>query len=99
MSLITGFGVLALTFMLAMYALERRGRIFILAFAFGCLLSSLYGFLAGAWPFGVVEAVWCVVAAQRFRSSTKSAGSRTSPHEFEPDAEGDGDRYPRPPAR
>jgi hypothetical protein len=51
-----------------MYALERRGRIFILAFALGCLLSSAYGFLSGAWPFGVVELIWCVVAAQRFRT-------------------------------
>jgi len=55
--------------MMVMYALERRGRKFILAFGLGCLLSSAYGFLAGAWPFGVVEAIWCVVAAQRTTSS------------------------------
>lgn len=73
-SLITAYGVVALTFMMVMYALERRGPMFILAFALGCLLSSLYGFLAGAWPFGVVEAVWCVVAVQRFRSSARSVG-------------------------
>jgi hypothetical protein len=66
--LITLYGVLALGFMMVMYALERRGRIFILAFALGCLLSSAYGFLSGAWPFGVVELIWCVVAAQRFRT-------------------------------
>ena len=68
MPLITVYGVLALGFMMVMYALERRGRIFILAFALGCLLSSAYGFLSGAWPFGVVEVIWCVVAAQRFRT-------------------------------
>jgi hypothetical protein len=51
-----------------MYALERRGRRFILLFAFGCLLSSAYGFLAGAWPFGVVEVVWSGVALRRWRS-------------------------------
>jgi hypothetical protein len=68
-TLITVYGVLALSFMMVMYALERRGRKFILAFAAGCLLSSIYGFLAGAWPFGVVEAIWCIVAAQRFRTS------------------------------
>jgi hypothetical protein len=66
--LITLYGVLALGFMMVMYALEGRGRIFILAFALGCLLSSAYGFLSGAWPFGVVELIWCVVAAQRFRT-------------------------------
>ena len=69
MPLITVYGVLALGFMMVMYALERRGRRFILAFALGCLLSSAYGFISGAWPFGVVEAIWCTVAAQRFRTS------------------------------
>lgn len=62
----TAFGVFALTFMMVMYALERRGRVFILAFAVGCALSSAYGFLSGAWPFGVVEAIWCVIALRRF---------------------------------
>jgi hypothetical protein len=72
--LITLYGVLALGFMMVMYALERRGRIFILAFAVGCLLSSVYGFLSGAWPFGMVEAIWFLVAAQRFRTSTGLVG-------------------------
>jgi len=73
-TLITVYGVVALSFMMVMYGLERRGRMFILAFALGCLLSSVYGFLSGAWPFGVVEAIWCVIAAQRFRTSARSAG-------------------------
>jgi hypothetical protein len=64
---ITLYGVCAVTFMMAMYALEKRGRGFIAAFAGGCLLSSLYGFLSGAWPFGVVEAIWAGVALQRWR--------------------------------
>jgi len=72
--LITVYGVLALGFMMVMYALERRGRRFILAFALGCLLSSAYGFISGAWPFGVVEAIWCAVAAQRFRTSAARLG-------------------------
>ena len=63
------FGVISLTFMMVMYALEPRGRGFVLAFALGCALSSTYGFLSGAWPFGVVEAIWCVIAIRRFRSS------------------------------
>jgi hypothetical protein len=54
--------------MVLMYALERRGRGFILAFACGCALSSVYGFLAGTWPFGVVEAIWAVIALKRYRS-------------------------------
>jgi hypothetical protein len=68
LTMITAFGVLALTFMMIMYALERRDRRFILAFACGCALSSAYGFLAGTWPFGVVEAIWCVVALRRYAS-------------------------------
>ena len=63
---ITVFGVVALTFMVVMYALERRHPSFVLAFAAGCLLSSAYGFLAGAWPFGVVELVWTGLAVRRY---------------------------------
>ena len=55
--LVEAFGILAVTSMVVMYALERRHHVFVLAFAAGCGLSSSYGFLSGAWPFGVVEAV------------------------------------------
>jgi hypothetical protein len=63
---LTIYGVVALTFMVVMYAVEGRDRRFILAFALGCALASSYGFASGAWPFGVVEAVWCVIAVRRF---------------------------------
>jgi hypothetical protein len=63
---VTAFGAIAVTFMMLMYALERRGRNFILAFAVGCLASSAYGFLAGTWPFGVVEVVWASIALRRY---------------------------------
>lgn len=69
---VTVYGVCAVSFMMVMYALEKRGRRFILLFAAGCLLSSAYGFLSGAWPFGVVEAVWSVIALRRFRQSGSS---------------------------
>lgn len=62
----TVYGVVVLTFMMFMYAVEARGRIFVLLFALGCGLSSSYGFLAGTWPFGVVEAIWGLVALRRF---------------------------------
>ena len=64
--MLTLYGVAVLTFMIAMYALESRGPRFVLAFAVGCLLSSSYGFLAGTWPFGVVEVIWSGVAVQKF---------------------------------
>lgn len=76
--MLTVFGACAVTFMMLMYALERRGSVFILAFACGCALSSVYGFLAGTWPFGVVEAIWAWVALNRYRTLDGStAGSRS----------------------
>ena len=65
---LTLFGLFAVTAMLIFYALERRSPWFVLAFAGSCLLASAYGFLQGAWPFGVVEAIWALVAFQRWRS-------------------------------
>ncbi len=67
---LTIFGVVVLTFMMLMYALEQKGHVFILAFALGCALSSTYGFLSGAWPFGCVEAVWTVIAIHRYWGAT-----------------------------
>ncbi|HEX8977121.1 MAG TPA: hypothetical protein VF781_11455 [Solirubrobacteraceae bacterium] len=64
--MLTVFGACAVTFMMLMYALERRGRAFVLAFAAGCALSSVYGFLAGTWPFGIVEAIWAMIAVARW---------------------------------
>jgi hypothetical protein len=67
--MLTAFGAAAVTSMVCMYALERRHRRYIFAFACGCALSSAYGFLAGTWPFGAVEAIWTVVALNRYRPS------------------------------
>ncbi len=65
--MLTAYGAAAVTFMMLMYAFERRGSGFVLAFAVGCALSSSYGFLTGTWPFGVVEAIWAVIAVRRWR--------------------------------
>jgi hypothetical protein len=73
MTLTTIFGVVAVTFMMVMYAFERRHPVFILGFAAGCLMSSLYGFLAGAWPFGVVEIIWSAVAVWRYQRLPKTS--------------------------
>lgn len=64
--MLTVYGVAALTFMMLMYSFEHRDRRFILAFALGCALSSVYGFLSSVWPFGAVEAIWCSIAVTRF---------------------------------
>jgi hypothetical protein len=63
---LTIFGLFAVTAMLVFYALEDRNPWFILAFAGACLLGSAYGFLQGAWPFGLIEAIWAGIAAQRW---------------------------------
>lgn len=70
MDALTLFGLLAVTAMLVFYALEDRGPLFILAFAGACALASVYGFLQGAWPFGIVEAIWSGVALHRWRGKS-----------------------------
>jgi hypothetical protein len=70
MDKLTIFGLIAVTSMLVTYALEKRSKWFILAFAGSCMLGSAYGFLQGAWPFGVVEAIWAVVAARRWQKES-----------------------------
>ena len=66
MSRLTLFGLFAVSAMLVCYAFEDRNRWFILAFSGACLLGSAYGFLQGAWPFGLVEGVWSLVALRRW---------------------------------
>ena len=60
------FGLFAVTAMLVCSGLEKRSHWFILAFAASCLMGSIYGFLQGAWPFGIVEFVWSLVALRRW---------------------------------
>ena len=62
----TVFGLVAVSLMLVCYALEDRGAGYILAFSWACLLASAYGFFQGAWPFGLIEAIWTVVAIHRW---------------------------------
>ena len=76
---LTIYGATAVTFMMVMYAMESRSRHFVAAFAFGCALSSIYGFLAGTWPFGVVEAIWTLVALRRYLSTRPSATIESPP--------------------
>ena len=66
MDRLTSFGLFAVTAMLVTYWLENRSRWFVLAFAGSCVMGSIYGFLQGAWPFGLVEAIWSLVAVHRW---------------------------------
>jgi len=63
---LTAFGLAAVTAMLVTYALEERAAIYTLLFAFACAAGSAYGFLQGAWPFGLVEAIWAGVALRKW---------------------------------
>lgn len=76
MDTLTAFGAVAVSAMLVFYALEARSPTFVLAFAAACVASSTYGFLQGAWPFGIVELVWSAVAFRRWWARRKSHEQR-----------------------
>jgi hypothetical protein len=73
-SALSVFGLFAVTAMLVCYAMERRSPWWTLGFAAACVLGSAYGFLQGAWPFGLVEAVWALVAARRWWRARQTKG-------------------------
>jgi hypothetical protein len=72
MEALSAFGMFAVTLTLICYAFEDRDPRFVLAFAVACALGSTYGFLQGAWPFGLVEAVWAVAAIRRWRHADRA---------------------------
>ena len=72
MTPLTIFGLFAVTTMLVCYALEERRPAYSLAFGAACILGSIYGFLQGAWPFGLVEAIWALVAVRRWASRRRA---------------------------
>jgi len=76
MEWLSAFGLVAVAAMLAFYAWEDRGPAYILAFAGACTMASVYGFLQGAWPFGLVEAVWAGVAVERWYRRKHSAAKQ-----------------------
>lgn len=76
MNPLTAFGLFAVTAMVLCYAFEKRSSWFILGFAFSCVLGSIYGFLQGAWPFGLVEGVWSVIAARRWWLEGKTSNHK-----------------------
>jgi hypothetical protein len=73
MNLLTLYGLVAVSLMLFFYAVEDRSPLYVLGFAVACVMGSIYGFLQGAWPFGIVEAVWSVVAIRRWRALRRSS--------------------------
>lgn len=65
--LLTIYGATIVTLMMLFYAFESRSRWSTLAFAVACLRSAVYGFLAGTWPFGIVESIWSLVALRKWQ--------------------------------
>nr|MBU2746705.1 hypothetical protein [Acidithiobacillus montserratensis] len=63
---LTLYGATVVTLMMLFYAFETRSHWFTLLFALACLGSAAYGFLAGTWPFGVVESIWSLVAFHKW---------------------------------
>ena len=84
--MLTVYGATVVTLMMVCYTLESRSRWFTLAFAAACLGSASYGFLAGTWPFGVVETVWAVIAANKWRGLQRRA--RLGPGPWQPPSNG-----------
>ena len=72
---LTLFGFVSVAVMLMFYTLEDRSAWLVLAFAAACAMASVYGFLQGAWPFGVVEAIWAGVALVRWRKRVSKEAS------------------------
>jgi hypothetical protein len=72
MDSLSAFGLFAVAAMLVCYAFENRSHWWVLGFASACAMGSIYGFLQGAWPFGVVEAIWAVVALRRWRQRARA---------------------------
>jgi hypothetical protein len=79
MNPLTIFGLFAVTSMMICYAFENRNPWFILGFAGACVMASVYGFLQGAWPFGLVEAVWSIIALRRWLVRKKVSVSQSKP--------------------
>ena len=75
--MLTLFGSVAVGVMFVSYWLEPRSRWFILAFAAGSMATSVYSGLVEAYPITVIEALWALVALQRFlgrrREETQAA--------------------------
>jgi hypothetical protein len=85
MDKLTAFGLLAVSLMLTFYALEDRSPFYALAFAGACVMGSAYGFLQGAWPFGVVELIWSFVALRKWwklRSNERPVAKTEEPSAY-----------------
>ncbi len=66
MDALTVFGFASITIMLIAYIFEARSTIWLFVFATACVSSSVYGWLAGTIPFGIVEIIWAIFAYRKW---------------------------------
>ncbi|MCL4341765.1 MAG: hypothetical protein M1431_06710 [Candidatus Thermoplasmatota archaeon] len=62
------YGSAVLIVMMVFYIYENRKPVFTLLFGVMCIGSSAYGFLAGTWPFGVIEIIWAAFSIRKYIS-------------------------------
>jgi hypothetical protein len=60
------YGAIVLVIMMLFYFRESRGKIYTLLFGIACFFSSSYGFLSGAWSFGVIELAWGLMTLRKY---------------------------------
>jgi len=66
------FGLAAVSASLLCYVMEARSPWWTLGFAAANLAAAIYGFLQGAWPFGLIELFWMAAAFVRWRKQARA---------------------------
>ena len=64
--MLTVFGSIVVAIMMASYWLEPRSRWYVMVFALASAGTAVYSALSEVYPITVIEAIWAVVALQRF---------------------------------
>ena len=73
--MLTLFGSVAVAVMFLSYWFEPRSKWFVLIFAGACAATSVYSAFAGVYPITVIEALWSIVAFQRFSQRSRQEAS------------------------
>lgn len=81
--MVTVFGSIAVGIMLVAYMLEPRSKWYVLLFAFASAATSVYSGLVEVYPITGIEAVWSVVALQRFITRHRAEALEGSLHRIQ----------------
>ena len=69
------FGFLTAVLTLLFWMHQGESRSCILALAVCLAAMTVYAFLQGAWPMGMIESVWCAAAVRRWHPSKAIGGA------------------------